>query len=205
MPINLRASVVSVRDDQPRSSDVFLLDTNVLYWTCYEKALSLASQQEQDSRKASLYSAYVNRALSVGATLTKCIVSLAELAHVIERDEWEIFRRSEPEIKLKDYRHQLDKRREVVEQFQMAWLLAEGITDQRSLPVVTDAHGLRETLQLAAIDSYDVFIYHAARSAQIRQILTDDADYGELPDVQIFTANSKLIDLARKQGKLIRR
>jgi hypothetical protein len=62
--------------------------------------------------------------------------------------------------------------------------------------------GERSTLSSAAVDGYDLLIYHAALSGNARQILTDDVDYGELSDVQIFTANEKLIDLAREQGKL---
>jgi hypothetical protein len=90
MPISVRATVISILDDTPRPEDVFLLDTNVLYWTCYTRALDLASAQRQD-HKARAYSDYVNRALLAGAQLTKCVVSLTELAHVIERDEYAIF------------------------------------------------------------------------------------------------------------------
>lgn len=78
-------------------------------------------------------------------------------------------------------------------------------TKQSVLPVTTDVEVLRSTLSSAAVDGYDLLIYHAALSADARQILTDDADYGELPDVQIFTANQKLIDLARAQRKLRKR
>ncbi|MDW8298095.1 MAG: hypothetical protein RML95_02035 [Anaerolineae bacterium] len=60
-------------------------------------------------------------------------------------------------------------------------------------------------VSLAEIDGYNLPIYHAALSAGIRQIVTDDVDYGELPDLQIFTANQRLIDLAQAQGRLVTR
>jgi hypothetical protein len=202
MPISVRATVISILDDTPRPEDVFLLDTNVLYWTCYTRALDLASAQRQD-HKARAYSDYVNRALLAGARLTKCVVSLTELAHVIERDECAIFnQRFSTDFTLKKYRQESGERGKVVEEIQTAWSLAEGITERRVLPVTTDVEALRGTLSSAAVDGYDLLIYHAALSGNARQILTDDVDYGELSDVQIFTANEKLIDLAREQGKL---
>jgi hypothetical protein len=205
MPISLRATVVSILADTPRPSDIFLLDTNVLYWTCYAKALDLASARGQ-RRKALVYSDYVNKALLAESAFQMSIVSLTELAHVIERDECAIFNQQrDTDFKLKDYRHESGERPGVVEQIQVAWTLAEGITDRRTLPTTTDVGVLRTTLATAAVDGYDLLIYHAALSAGIHQILTDDVDYGEFPDVQIFTANQRLIDLAQAQSRLVTR
>jgi hypothetical protein len=205
MPISLRATVVNLATDTPRAGDVFLLDTNVLYWVCYSKALDFAQAQRQD-HKATTYSRYLNRALVAGTKFTKCVASLAELAHVIERDECAIFsQRVGTEIRLKDYRYDSGERGHVVEEIQTAWAVAEAITDRRSLPISAEVEPLRAILSVAIVDGYDLLIYHAALGAGIRQILTDDVDYGEFPDVQIFTANLKLINIAREQGKLVAR
>ena len=106
------------------------------------------------------------------------------------------------DLTLKKYRQESGERSRVIEEIQTAWSLAEGIAERRVLPATTDVEALRGTLSSAAVDGYDLLIYHAALSGNARQILTDDVDYGELSDVQIFTANEKLIDLAREQGKL---
>lgn len=205
MPIDLRATVIDIRADAPRSSDIFLIDTNVLYWTCYLRALDLASERGQGG-KARAYSGYISKALLAQSTLQLCVSSLVELAHVIERDECAIYnQRHGTSLPLKTYRHERQERASVVEQVQNAWRLAEGIVDRHVLPAAPIVGELHDTLASAAVDGYDLLIRHAALSAGIRQILTDDADYGEFADFQIFTANNSLIDLAREQGKLLRR
>ncbi|MFN7209707.1 MAG: PIN domain-containing protein [Aggregatilineales bacterium] len=201
MPIELRATIIDIRADAPRPSDVFLVDTNVLYWMCYSRARNPASARRQ---RADAYSDYIKKARQAQSTLQLCVASLAELAHAIERDECEIYNQGlGASLSLKTYRRQ--KRDDVVEQVRSAWQLAESITNGRVLPAAPVVSKLYDTLASAAVDGYDLLIYHAALSAGIRQILTDDADYGEFADVQIFTANDSLIDLARAQNKLLRR
>jgi len=45
----------------------------------------------------------------------------------------------------------------------------------------------------------------AMTAAGVSQILTDDGDYCTVPNIQVFTANQRVIDAARQQARLITR
>lgn len=205
MPINVRATVVDITQDRPHATDTFLLDTNVLYWSCY---LTAEYAQPAPYQRVS-YLPYLDAARLVGATLKKSLLSLAELSHLIERDEYKIFKAATGQTPtLKEYRHNYpDERARIAEEIETAWLSAELLTNYQTLsvPSSADASQCLTALKALAIDGYDVLIYETARQLSVHQIITDDADYGELPNLRIFTANNKLIDLARAQGKLVTR
>ncbi|MCE7946097.1 MAG: PIN domain-containing protein [Chloroflexi bacterium CFX4] len=204
--IDVRATVIDLRTDQPRATDVFLVDTNVWLWACYASA----EYADQQPYQTLTYPPYLRRAKSNGARLAKSAITWVELAHLIERLEWKIFRNYTGETPdLKTYRQAFpEERQRVVQEFEGAWRIAEDLSNFTTLPLSLDIamlEKLAQDYQFLRVDGYDLLIYHAALSAGIRQILTDDVDYGEFPDVQIFTANLKLINIAREQGKLVTR
>lgn len=203
--IDVRATVVDLRTDQPRATDVFLVDTNVWLWACYASA-EYADQQPYQTHT---YPPYLRGAKAIGARLAESAITWVELAHLIERLEWKIFRNYTGETPdLKTYRQAFpEERRRVLQELESAWHIAEDLSNFATLPLSLDAaaiESLAQDYQSFRVDGYDLLIYHAARGAGIRQILTDDVDYGEL-NVQIFTANQKLINIAREQGKLVQR
>jgi hypothetical protein len=88
----IRADVVDIRQDTPKPSDAFLIDTNVWYWLTYTRA-RLADRPPL-RYQINDYPAYIGKARSAKAQLYRCGLSLAELAHLIEKTEREIFIRS---------------------------------------------------------------------------------------------------------------
>lgn len=110
MTINLtvRAEVIDVRTDTPQPSDTLFVDTNVWLWQTYglppESNLNRARRAEQKLR---LYTRYLNAALVRGVQLKYCGLILSELAHVIEKTEFDIFKRSNRVdlLSAKAYRH----------------------------------------------------------------------------------------------------
>jgi hypothetical protein len=91
MPINLNilADVIDIRNDIPQKSDIFLVDTNVWFWRTYANAGFNAKPAQRQKRRN--YFNYLNLALLNGATLTYSGLTLAELAHIIEKTEYAIW------------------------------------------------------------------------------------------------------------------
>lgn len=118
MTINLivQADIVDIRSDVPQSDDVFLVDTNVWLWETYGNATLLARHKPSADRKSREYSAYLGRVIPAGAGLKYSGLILAELAHVIEKIEWEIFKRQNnfPKLTAKEYRHNYPQERSIV-------------------------------------------------------------------------------------------
>ena len=206
MAIEIQANVVDLRSDQPRQIDRFFVDTNVWFWLTYSKASQVATQKYQTIK----YPHYLQAALKVKSALYKCLLSFAELSHVIERSEFNIFCLQETcELSPKDFRHNFPtQRKQVIEEIELAWLQVDAFTVNNSLSYHVDqkAMDLAKT-QIASIgvDIYDVFYVDALTSAGITQVITDDIDFGQFDGITVFTANNRLIDAARAQKKLITR
>jgi predicted nucleic acid-binding protein len=204
MAINytVQAEVVDITADTPKAEDAFLVDTNVWYWTTYPNATSHIPNQ------ISYYPGYLNNALGASAKIFHSGLTLAELSHIIEKTEREIYERNiGNSIKPKEFRHNLaGQRGRVVSEVQAARAqvasLAEPLTVTIDSPTATAA---LNRLQTEKVDGYDLFILESMRSHGVVQVITDDGDFATVPGIQVFTANRNVIQAARAQGRLITR
>jgi predicted nucleic acid-binding protein len=193
----VQAEVVDIQSDNPKADDIFLVDTNAWYWHTYTNA-SISSRFYQITE----YPSYIAKAISANSLLLYSGLSLAELAHNIEKAEREIFGST---LKPKEYRHNYPTERvKVVTEVQSAW------SQVTSTAVCTDVLVNEETSEAALtrfqtqlLDGYDLLILEAMDKANIAQIITDDGDYVTVPGIKVFTANNGAIAAARNQGKLL--
>lgn len=202
MPVNysVQADVIDITVNYPQKGDIFLVDTNVWYWLTYPPASSSANAYQ------SIYSNYIIDAYTVGAIPCCSGLSLAELAHLIEKEEQRQSIYSS--VRSKEYRHNYPlERAKVAFQVQNAWnqvqntygLLIDLTLDQAT---VNDALTRFST---QGLDGYDLFSLESMRQESIDKIITDDGDFVTVPGIQVFTANQSAIATARNQGKLITR
>jgi hypothetical protein len=207
MAINLiiQADVIDIRNDSPRKSDIFLVDTNVWLWQTYTNASATAQAYQLNN-----YPNYLAQALGIKATLSYSVLTLAELASVIERIELDIYNRNNGlSLKLKEYRHNYPtERANVVAEVQSAWSQVEAIAVSADLTINDDiARAALNRFQAQSVDGYDLLILEAisrAGTGQI-QVITDDMDYATVPNIQVFTSNGRVIQAAIAQGKLLYR
>lgn len=197
----VQAEVIDIRFDVPLSSDAFLVDSNVWFWMTYAGAgLSNVPQ-------AKVYPPYVKLARKEKAKLLRCGLSMAELTHIIERTEYDIFVQTHGGEKPKKFRHNhAVERKSVVTDVQNAWRVVKSMASPLDIAIddpTTDAALNRVQTQL--LDGYDLFIVEAMARANVLQVLTDDGDYCTVPGIQVFTANRNVINAARSQGKLLTR
>lgn len=208
MGINLtiQADVVDIRNDSPRQEDIFLVDTNVWIWQTYTNAIA---SSRNDPTKIRVYTAYLSHARRTGAALAYSGLILAELAHVIERTEYEIYKRriNSRSLSIKEYRHNCSvERANVIAEVESAWKQVKGLAVTVDLTVnedVTNAALARFKAQ--ALDGYDLLILEAISRAGAGQIkvITDDMDYAAVPGIQLFTCNRLVLQCATAQGKLL--
>jgi len=202
----VQAEVVDIQSDTPKQDDIFLVDTNVWYWLTYTKA-STSAQAYQ----ITTYPAYIARALSAQGLLLYCGLSLAELAHNIEKTEREIFCATiTAQITAKEskkYRHNYpDQRAKVVAEVQTAWstVISMAVSTDITVDEITTNASL-DRFQTQLLDGYDLLILEAMDKAGTVRVITDDGDYATVPGIQVFTANYNVITAARNQGKLLTR
>jgi len=138
MPTNyvVAADVVDIRADVPQPTDVFVVDANVWFWMTYTRASM--SQRGPRPYQLAAYPQFVQAALTAQATIHRCELTVAELAGLIEKTEFEIFTRSSGlQLKPKEYRHTVPgERQRVVGEIAAAW--GSVVSMAWPLPVTVD-------------------------------------------------------------------
>ncbi len=203
MVATVLAQVVDIASDTPNDQDTFFVDTNAWLWTTYSRVgLSPKPPLQHQVRN---YPLYLANAFGSKAKLLRCGLSLAELAHLVEKTEREIYIRANGVIKPKVYRHNLPAERiRVVAEIQTSWAQVEMIaTDIEVLINETSTDAALANFSLYPLDGYDLFILEAMKKAGVNQIITDDGDYAAVPGLQMFTCNRNILNLARQQGKIV--
>jgi predicted nucleic acid-binding protein len=154
------------------------------------------------------YPTYVNAALGASARVLRCGLSLAELSHLIEKTEREIYAQTSHAIapnQTKDYRHNLPaERSKVVSEIEAAWGVVANLAEPMIATIdepTTEAALTR--LQTQRVDGYDLFILEAMQQNDVAQVITDDGDFATIPGIQVFTANRSVIQAATAQGRLV--
>jgi hypothetical protein len=205
--LSVRADVIDINGDTPRKDDIFLVDTNIWLWYTY--ANSTTDLDTVRLAEINTYLDYLTEAASIGSTLTYSGLLLAELASVIERNEWKIFRRTNYKLELKEYRHNLP-----IERANVAMLVESGWNAVKDIAVPVDiivndamTDAALKRFQSQTLDGYDLLHLEAISHAGTGQVkvMTDDCDYCTAPDIQLFTLNSSAIASANLQQKLVSR
>lgn len=203
----VKAEVVDIRSDSPRRDDIFLVDTNVWYWLTYSSASTSPSSGKisRTSYQIKHYPKYLKKAITTQSLLAYMGLSLAELAHLIEKTEREIFIKSSGVIPAKEYRHNYPtERSKVISEVQAAWSQVKAIATPITLTldqVTTDAALNRFSLEL--LDGYDLFFLETMQKEGISQVITDDGDFVTVPGIKVFTANHNVINQAKNQGRFL--
>jgi hypothetical protein len=198
----IQADIIDIKTDTPQQSDIFFVDTNIWFWQTYTNAAFTAKRYQITD-----YPNYINKTRQNGATLTYSGLTLAELAHIIEKTEYGIYVQSNGYLHFKKYRHDYPtERANVVAEVQFTWRRIKKIAIPIDLTVddaTTDAAINRFTTQ--AVDGYDLLMLEAISKAGAGtvKIITDDMDYSVVPGIQVFTSNKYVIQDAAIQKKLV--
>jgi predicted nucleic acid-binding protein len=211
MPVNyaVEAQVVDLRTDHPQPTDRFFVDTNVWFWTVYGRlGLAPAPAQPRPNQLRD-YPAYLKAALTVGADIRWSGLSFSELAHRIEKTEFDIYCRTLAGAppNPKEYRHNMAvERKRVMQEVELAWQAVEAMGKHLDKPVSIDGAATTAALQelkALALDGYDIFALQTARASGIAQVLSDDGDFCVVPGITLFTANRTVIAVAQARGKIV--
>jgi hypothetical protein len=207
VPINyiIAAEIVDLRQDCPKCTDTFLVDSNVWYWLTYTKASLVESPNA--TRRASDYSSFVNKAIGQKAQLCRCGLSMAELAHTIERSERTIFNKSHGPIETKEFRHNYPtERSNVVSEIQTAWRQVKSMASPLDILIDSSFTDIAmDRFSKNTLDAYDVFFLEVMNNNRVPQIITDDGGFATVLGIRVFTANQNVIVAAQSQGKILKR
>ncbi len=197
---DVQAGVIDVQRDNPKDTDKFLVDSNVWFWMAYPRAGSTSYPYQLDD-----YPQYIDLALAAESRVLHTGLSLAELSHLIEKTEREVYVRSHGAMRPKEYRHNLPAQHSnVVSEVEAAWGLVKSLAEPMTATIdepTADAALHRFKTQL--VDGYDLFILEAMAANGVVQVITDDGDFATVPGIQVYTSNRNVIQAATSQGRLI--
>jgi hypothetical protein len=201
----VRADVVDIRTDAPRKNDIFLVDTNVWLWYSYPNSTTNLDPARQED--VSNYLSYLIQAALYGATLAYSGLILVELASVIERNELKTFQKAFPRTKPKEYRHNFSQERaNVVKIVESAWAMVRDFAISMDLTISdTTIDAALQRFQEQSLDGYDLLHLETIIQADtgLIKVMTDDCDYCTIPEIQLFTSNSNVIEAAGAQNRLL--
>jgi len=202
--LTINAEVIDITKDSPLSGDSFLVDTNVWYWMTYSRASLAGAQNYQVSH----YPQYTSSALSAGSAIFQSGLSLAELSHVIEKVEREMFEKANAvKVSTKVFRHNYPAERLKVSS-EIESMCKQVISMASSVDTLIDENFSQTAMSRISkdlVDGYDLFILETMNLKGLSQIITDDGDFATVAGIQVFTANKNVIVAAAQQGKLVTR
>jgi hypothetical protein len=202
---NFRATVFDISKRAiPYSINNLLIDTHIWIWLYYDRIYSCAESPKQYQK---IYPEIYKKArLSKGKTFHS-IYSLLEIAHIIERSEFEFYCASKlgsDKGEKKVFRHNSDLRLSVAQNIRDVWDSVGDNSDLIEGDMSKDfIKWVYSCLLTEVLDGYDYGIVDSMRKNGITNILTDDIDYVTVDGITVYTANPSISIQARGFGKLL--
>lgn len=201
---SVQATVFDILQDTPRKEDVFLVDTNIWFWATYSNASHSSSNNSHHNE----YVKYLDKALAVNAKIHYCGLSFSELAHTIEKTEFEIYKKfNSSTVNIKEFRHNNKQQRQgFVSELKSAWNQVKSMATP--LPIIIDGLTTDQALQRICneqVDGYDIFIIESMKKNNVIKIITHDGDYTTVDGIHVVTCNNGALVSARKHGKFMKR
>ena len=166
----------------------YFVDTNVWYWITYVASKSFLAVRPQEYQ-LDHYPSFIEMALNSGSTLYYSPLTLVELASLIERSEWEIFKQfnSAGNCNLKSFRRDDAQRRGVIAELKTAWDAVTGMA--RPLPYIESgemASNIMGILESALLDGYDAIYVWIMRECGVLNVISDDKDFKGVKGLNLY-------------------
>lgn len=186
------SNIYSIERLTPVHTDKYFVDTNVWFWLTYCASREINTSQKPRRYQLERYPEFIEKALDVGAKLFHCPLVFSELANVIERTEYEIFKESNStsNISRKKFRSMKDERANVISEIKVSWSTVNSISTCLDIKLGNQiVPPTLACLEAHSIDPYDAFYLQVMSAEGITKLITDDRDFVGAGVQSIYTAN----------------
>jgi predicted nucleic acid-binding protein len=193
----LMPEIYDIHRARPSREDKYFVDTNVWFWLTYCSSKEIPGDGEPRRYQVTKYPEFIEKVLDMGARLFHCPLVYSELANIIERTEFNIYRIENPQSKVsrKVFRSMSEERENVLKELKIAWDTISQLSKCLEVPLhekfVQDAH---EVLEGSTLDPYDAFYFQIMAAEGLTKIITDDRDFGSTEIDSIYTANNRILN-----------
>lgn len=187
--------IKSIDVEEPVRTDRYFVDSNVWFWFTYCASREIEINDAPRRYQLEKYPEFLQKVLDSGAKIYHCPLVYAELANIIERTEYEIYKATNSGVvkTRKEFRSDSGRRKAVVDEIKMAWDTINSISNSLSFSlnnaIVEGVHSLFEN---SALDAYDAFYCYLMEKSDIKKIITDDADFNSVEGQELYTANRRI-------------
>jgi predicted nucleic acid-binding protein len=185
--------IKNIHNQVPHNSERFFIDANVWFWFTYASSNEMYKDEHSGRYQARQYPEFIEKILDSGAKIFHCPLVFSELANVIERTEYQM---AFPcgSVTRKQFRAIEQMRAKVLTEIEIAWATIESMSESLDI-VLTDTY-IKNSLTLlrsSCLDPYDAFYCEIMQNEGIENLVTDDADFKNIQNKNICTANRKMI------------
>lgn len=194
-------TVHKIQEIEIPKKESFLLDTNVLFWYTYEGGIYPAGK-EPHHWQATQYPNFIKALLEGENKLYYSLYSIGELYHVTERLYVDLHNERCESEEDDDYvHHAKEMRREHEDDKKRLDVQFQGMcTDVSSIasPIPTfhsvNLENLSDIISSFKLDAVDALIFHSMDKVGLKNIVTDDSDFGFVDEINLYTANNYIAE-----------
>lgn len=177
----------------------FFLDTNVLYWYTYPRFTAVSRSKTCDRLRTTPYIDFVDKLVSNGNPLFTSIYNISEMLHVIEKNEFDLYRLSHPEVdwSLKDFRKIPDERKQIKNN------LSTALSNVKNICTILDFNFTYSILEQFVqelnehrCDTFDYAILQNCIKENKLNIVSDDSDFSTMEHIHLYTANATVLNMS---------
>lgn len=171
------------------NNTAFFLDTNVLYWYTNPRFTSSKDLTSQ----AKIYYQFVDQLVDAGNPLFTSIYNLTELLNVIEKNEFDIYKKlhqDTPEITKKDFRRMQKERNKVKQTMSTTLNNVKGICKIIEFSFEYEIiSSFVKNLTEHRCDIFDFSILKNCIDEEHLNVISDDNDFSTMEKIKLYTAN----------------
>lgn len=172
-------------------SEIFALDTNILFWTHYSQASD--PKLKALPYQVTKYPNFISDLLENGNTLVTTVLNIRELAHVVENSELRIYNAINGcKVKKKDYRKLETERLHFKSEMNTIMLqLKETYGEQIRIVEITDETVKQyiNNIDNNSCDIFDYIVINKLKEEGIVNFITDDKDFLTIDDINLYTTS----------------
>lgn len=172
----------------------FFLDTNVLYWYTYPRVHIISNPYTK--QQSAPYYDFVDTLVSNGNPLYTSIYNITEMLHVIEKNEFSLYKIQHPELKwtIKDFRKISNERD------QMKRNLSTTLSNVKNICTILDFNFTYDSLEQFVLefdnhrcDTFDYAILKNCIKENKLNVISDDSDFSTMEQLHLYTANTTVL------------
>lgn len=186
------AQVLSIQKETPKKNERYLIDTNVWFWFTYASNKIGAIPNTPSKYQLEHYPKFIESILKENAQPCHSSLSLTELANIIEKTEFDIYKveSNQPYLERKAFRKLQSEKQKVISEIEAAWSVINQIScciDSKVDKSFMDSSF--EFYKKSPLDPYDAVFLQTMSANKIDYIVTDDIDFQNVNSLILLTAN----------------